>query len=276
MSTQVMAIPRGERTLRALVRRERPLPAGQPGDEGGTVLLEAGLGLDSGLWEPFLALVDSRPGLDGWRFVAGDRAGLGGSEPSPDPRPLSAVVADMDAMVTTLGRGPLVLVGHSWGGTLARLWCAAHPGQACGIVLVDASFENGPEHHRAQGLGWLGRGLEVLATDALEAASAPLAQQTRTAAHARTQEMRLFGPSLDVLSALATPGRTWLPERQAVVTTSRRRGRQFHIQEEFARRHGATLVAASSRHHLLPLTDPGAVMEGLREVLPPGAALVDT
>ncbi len=35
--------------------------------------------------------------------------------------------------------GPLIVVGHSFGGLLARAWAGAHPEQVCGLVLVDAT-----------------------------------------------------------------------------------------------------------------------------------------
>lgn len=286
MSREEILVPRGPRALRVLVRRERAWTPGGVGagmDEGGaglltsatgghrhagTVLLEAGLGLDSSLWHPLLDLIDADQRLDDWRIVASDRAGLGASAPEPDPRPLSSLAADLDAVVAAQGSGPLVLVGHSWGGTLARLWCAAHPGSAVGAVLVDASYERGPEHHRSSALGWLGRGVDVLATDTLEALELSLGQRARESAHARTQEMRLFGTSLDLLESLESRGHAWMPDRTEVVTTSRRHGRQLEVQQRYARDRGVPLRTAATRHHLIPLRDPAATLSALIDVLP--------
>ncbi|MGO3797293.1 MAG: alpha/beta fold hydrolase [Pauljensenia sp.] len=292
MPREEVLVPRGPRALRVLVRRERPRAPGDGGmDEGGaggadegvarlltsatqshrgggTVLLEAGLGLDSSLWHPLLDLIDADRRLDDWRIVASDRAGLGASNLVPDPRPLSSLTTDMDAVVAALVSGPLVLVGHSWGGTLVRLWCAAHPGSAVGAVLVDASYERGPEHHRSSSLGWLGRGVDVLATDALEALQLSLGQNARESAHARTQEMRLFGTSLDLLESLESRGHAWMPDRMEVVTTSRRHGRQLEAQQRYAQGRGFTLRAATTRHHLIPLRDPATTLASLVDVLP--------
>jgi pimeloyl-ACP methyl ester carboxylesterase len=39
-------------------------------------------------------------------------------------------------------RGPYVLVGHSFGGPIVRLYAAAHPAEVGGLVLVDALSED--------------------------------------------------------------------------------------------------------------------------------------
>lgn len=306
MAREEVQVPRGSRELHVLVRRERAWPRGDTdeggtgggtevgtttgsdplthpprgraragtGDSGrprgGTALLEGGLGLDSTLWSPLLDLIDADRRLDPWRIIAPDRAGSGASTPAPDPRPLSSLVADLDAVVDTLGTGPLVLVGHSWGGTLVRLWCAAHPGSAAGSVLVDASYECGPEHHRASALGWLGRGADVLAADSLEALELSLGRGARASAHARTQEMRLFGTSLDLLASLESRGLAWMPPDSELVTTSRRHTRQHEVQQRFARDRGFTLREAATPRHLVPLRDPATVVAALVDVLPAG------
>jgi len=308
MTRKEVMVPRGPRALHVLVRPEQAWPrvdtdeggsggrieggttagadplthpshgrartgagagARAPGrPRGGTVLLEAGLGLDSSLWSPLLDLIDPDRRLDPWRFIAPDRAGSGASAVTPDPRPLSSLLADTDAVVDTLGTGPLVLVGHSWGGTLVRLWCAAHPGSAAGAVLVDASYEGGPEHHRSTALGWMGRGADVLAADTLETLEHSLGRGARASAHARTQEMRLFGTSLDLLESLEARGLAWMPADTELVTTSRRHNHQHEVQQRFARDRGFTVREAATPRHLVPLRDPATVMAALVDVLP--------
>ena len=71
-----------------------------------------------------------------------DRAGLGWSDPAPGARTHPAMVADLHALAAADGwHGPLVLVGHSIGGLLARLYAATYPDQVAAIVLVDATPE---------------------------------------------------------------------------------------------------------------------------------------
>ena len=103
-----------------------------------TVVLEAGFGGSSSTW------VDVMPALRRiTRTCAYDRAGLGSSLAMPGVHDASAEIADLGRL---LDRGriapPYVLVGHSYGGLLVRLFARAHPGETAGLVLVDAMGRN--------------------------------------------------------------------------------------------------------------------------------------
>lgn len=260
MDVAEVSIPRGGRSLRAVVR----YPLDEGGAASGSVVFEAGLGLDSTLWANVLELAHEEEALDGWALVASDRAGLGGSDPVPDPRTLSQVMADVDSVIETCGPGPVVLVGHSWGGTLTRLWCAAHPGTAAGLVLVDSSFEGGYEHHGVSIVGRLARGADVVGTEVLEWMSMAGLDPIRVGgARARTQEMRLFSESLDLLESLGERGAAWVPPQTLLVTTAKSGGAQVEIQRAFARAGGHTVISASTRSHVIPAKDPGAVCAAL-------------
>lgn len=57
-------------------------------------------------------------------------------------RTAADLAADLQALLRALGIGPpLVLVGHSWGGVIARTFTHAHPADVAGLVLVDATHE---------------------------------------------------------------------------------------------------------------------------------------
>ncbi|MCK6530676.1 alpha/beta hydrolase [Myxococcota bacterium] len=75
------------------------------------------------------------------RIVTYDRPGLGSSDRGPPPHPRRSV----DELRTLLGElgasGPYVLVGHSLGGLMARLYAASYPGEVAGMVLVDSTHE---------------------------------------------------------------------------------------------------------------------------------------
>lgn len=100
-----------------------------------TVVLEAGLGLSSASWSNVLPEIGRTT-----RVCAYDRAGLGASDAVPGVRDASDDVRDLERL---LARGPIpppyVLVGHSYGGFLARLFARAHPEQVAGVAFVDAS-----------------------------------------------------------------------------------------------------------------------------------------
>jgi len=69
-----------------------------------------------------------------------DRAGLGWSETSPDPRTIENMVKELHTLVTNAKvNGPYVLVGHSFGGALIRLYAHDYPDDILGMVLVDAA-----------------------------------------------------------------------------------------------------------------------------------------
>lgn len=73
------------------------------------------------------------------RVLTYDRSGMGGSDPAPTAD-LSGVVEEFDAVLSATGIAtPVVLVSHSFGGLLARLYTATHPERVVGLVLLDAT-----------------------------------------------------------------------------------------------------------------------------------------
>lgn len=85
------------------------------------------------------AVVQEKLAACGLRSLAYDRAGLGHSDPGPAPRDGAAANADLAAVLAKLGEpGPYLLVGHSMGGLMVRLFALTHPDQVLGLVLVDA------------------------------------------------------------------------------------------------------------------------------------------
>jgi pimeloyl-ACP methyl ester carboxylesterase len=118
------------------------------GSGGPTVVLDAGLGADSTVWHDVIPLVARDT-----RVCAYDRAGEGQSSPPPagDPRALADAVADLEALLRVSGLpGPYVLVGHSVGGMVVRLFAASHPDEVAGLVLVEATTENWLDAFAAQ------------------------------------------------------------------------------------------------------------------------------
>jgi pimeloyl-ACP methyl ester carboxylesterase len=104
------------------------------GEGSPTVILEAGFGDTSGIWDKV------QPGVaQTTRVCSYDRAGLGQSDPPPtDVRTFGEVVADLHALLTTAGvPGPYVLVGNSIGGPFIRLYAGTYPEEIAGLVLVD-------------------------------------------------------------------------------------------------------------------------------------------
>jgi pimeloyl-ACP methyl ester carboxylesterase len=80
------------------------------------------------------------------RAVAYDRAGDAWSDPAPGASGLAlrAQADDLHALLAGAKVAPpYVLVGHSWGGPIARVFAAKHPTEVAGMVLVDSTHEDG-------------------------------------------------------------------------------------------------------------------------------------
>jgi len=107
-----------------------------PEDPGPTVILEAGAFGFSADW----AVVQSKLAARGVRSCAYDRAGLGYSDPGPEPRDGLAVAEDLEKLLIAAEvPPPYVLAGHSMAGVRIWLFYARNPGKTLGLVFVDAA-----------------------------------------------------------------------------------------------------------------------------------------
>jgi pimeloyl-ACP methyl ester carboxylesterase len=103
-----------------------------------TVILEAGVGDFSVEW----SLV--QPGVAQFaRVCSYDRAGDGWSDLGPHPRTLRQIVYELHTLLDKGGvKPPLVLVGHSYGGWLVRLYASTYSADVAGMVLIEAGADN--------------------------------------------------------------------------------------------------------------------------------------
>ncbi|MFD7084007.1 alpha/beta fold hydrolase [Streptomyces sp. NPDC059918] len=126
------------------------------GSGGPTVVLESGLHDSSDTW----TLTDTRPpvpkapavfpGVAAFaRVCTYDRPGTirysnppaltTRSTPQTGTRSLGAMAEDLDRVLTAAHvPGPYLLVGHSYGGMITRLYAQRHPEKTAGLVFVDA------------------------------------------------------------------------------------------------------------------------------------------
>jgi pimeloyl-ACP methyl ester carboxylesterase len=76
------------------------------------------------------------------RVCSYDRAGEAWSDLGPTPRTQTQEAFDLRRALTKAHiKGPYILVGHSAGGMLVRLFAADYPADVGGMVLVDGSHE---------------------------------------------------------------------------------------------------------------------------------------
>jgi len=103
-----------------------------------TVILEAGIGDFSVEW----SLV--QPGVAAFaRVCSYDRAGDGWSEMGPHPRTFHQIVYELHTLLEKAGeRPPYVLVGHSYGGWVVRLYASTYAADVAGMVLVEAGADD--------------------------------------------------------------------------------------------------------------------------------------
>lgn len=108
--------------------------------EGGaqTIVMDSGLGgtvLDWQLVQPEVAKFA--------RVCTYDRAGMGWSEPSTQPRTSQQIVKELHTLLGNAGvEGPYVLIGHSFGGTNMQVYASQYPDEVAGMVLVDSALED--------------------------------------------------------------------------------------------------------------------------------------
>jgi pimeloyl-ACP methyl ester carboxylesterase len=127
----------------------RYLPPGRLVDVGGfklhvdcsgegqpTVIFDAALGGSSVGW----CLVQPKV-AEFARACAYDRAGLGWSEAGPMPRTAGRMASELRTLLDRAAvEPPYVIVGHSFGTIVARLFAARHRDEVVGLVLVDPAF----------------------------------------------------------------------------------------------------------------------------------------
>ncbi|WP_434443640.1 alpha/beta fold hydrolase [Lentzea sp. E54] len=126
LTEMIVTLPDG-RALRAITAGDAPGPL---------VLFEAGMSAPAATWIHTQREVSARH-----RTVSYDRAGYGGSDVDPHDRTLDRIVDDLTALLDALGETePVVLVGHSWGGPIIRVFADRHPERVAAMVFVDATL----------------------------------------------------------------------------------------------------------------------------------------
>jgi pimeloyl-ACP methyl ester carboxylesterase len=101
-----------------------------------TVVFENGLGTPIEEWDAVVPAIAAKA-----RTLCYDRrrAPAAGSLVM---RTAADMVADLEKLLAALSVSPpYVLVGHSWGGVVARVFAHRHPSKVAGLVFVDATHE---------------------------------------------------------------------------------------------------------------------------------------
>lgn len=106
------------------------------GEGGPTIILDHigdGSSVDWALIQPKLA--------EHTRVCAYDRAGFGWSDYNPAPRTLEQQVKELHGLLQGANEhGPYILVGHSYGARVSRVYAVKYPDEVTGMVLMDAGI----------------------------------------------------------------------------------------------------------------------------------------
>ncbi|MCG8916058.1 alpha/beta hydrolase [Actinokineospora sp. PR83] len=253
---------------------------------GPTVVFEAGLAATRSYWAPVRAALAGAAAT-----VAYDRSGLGRSAPAPGPRDLPTLAADLNDLLTALGPGPYVLVGHSWGGPIVRVAAAAEPARVAGLLLLDPTDEAGealftPSMRRAERavqlgsaaparVGLLGVAFRGLLAGLPEDAAAEMRAEAFTPAAVRTRAAELRTLAADVLSLRDNP--CDLPDVPLTVVsaglTTAGMPARVRAEIEASHRHRAATstrgrhVVAHRSGHMVPVSEPELVADEIRRLL---------
>lgn len=106
------------------------------GGNGHPVLLLHGLASNARIWDLTAPLVAAA----GPRVAALDQRGHGQSDKPADGYDFASIDADLRNAAQMLRFARPVIVGHSWGASVAANYAARHPGDAAGVILLDGGF----------------------------------------------------------------------------------------------------------------------------------------
>ncbi|MFD0661571.1 alpha/beta fold hydrolase [Thermocatellispora tengchongensis] len=250
------------------------------GSQGPTVVFASGWGDSATTW----ADLQDTLAASGRRSCAYDRAGYAWSSQGPGEQDVTTQAADLAALLSRAGEpGPFVLVGHSWGGHIARLFHARWPDRVAGIVLLDPADEYSKDDlallatiqakawSAATAVGLLRTGAWMvdpreprLTRDNVPVVFGP---STWTAAAA---EMRTYDTSTQALRKLPRTAGSWGSLPVAVI--SARPDQQIiahHRQIAALSTRGRHIVAPTGDHYV-HLAEPALVLHHIRQMAASG------
>jgi len=111
----------------------------------GTIVAVHGNPTWSYLWRALAntSLHRAETGGTAWRVVAVDQLEMGFSERSSLRRTLAQRIADLDALVGELGiRGPIVTIGHDWGGPVSLGWAVENRDRLAAVVALNTAVHH--------------------------------------------------------------------------------------------------------------------------------------
>lgn len=108
------------------------------GNGAPTVVLVSGLEIPQEYWNPVIPALAAKATV-----LTFDRAGIGKSEIGNLPTHGEQSAKDLRALLDQLTvPRPYILVGHSYGGSVVRLFASMYPGDMAGLILEETQHED--------------------------------------------------------------------------------------------------------------------------------------
>lgn len=234
------------------------------GSGGPALIFETGLADSLDSWLPMAHTMSEFT-----TTIAYSRAGFGRSDAGSSDHSVAHEVRDLHALLHALPiKPPYILVAHSYGGIISRLYASTYPQDVAGIVLVDAT-------HEQQVSRW--NAIDTKYGPAFRAVFDSMA--VRAPAGARAAEIR---ETMKIQATGGVPGLTPLPDIPMAIITSMRsndssqyvndtqRGhelwRAMH-DEWFRRSRNAIHIVTTHSGHDIAGDEPALVEMAIRFVL---------
>jgi pimeloyl-ACP methyl ester carboxylesterase len=214
--------------------------------------------------------------------VAYDRSGLGRSawdEQTPSP---AHITAKLRRLLQEIGAPPpYVLVGWSWGGTLARFYAGFYPSDVAGVVYLDpgpiitntadeeiaAFVEIGAERAGYDAFWAAFRGFVQRAAPAVRAEFDVFHGLMQRAPHERDLRPAPAVPVVMVIAAKPLTLSLPLPFDQTAYGEADVRHRIRLLQRWVLGNPNGTLIVATNTTHAIPREDPDLVVSAIERVL---------
>jgi pimeloyl-ACP methyl ester carboxylesterase len=245
---------------------------GQP-----VVVLESGGSAPLETWDPILPAVAAFAPL-----VAYDRAGTGQSAWDELPPTPDRVAGRLQRLLTALDVAPpYVVVGHSWGGALARHFAGRYPNQIAGVLYLDptditltradlvALFESigaGAAEYEA---------FNKIMAKALSAAPAAMRAEAAVITGLIDSDLasRAFPDPPLVRASVIVAGRVAAPPAKLVPFDAQAYANAMHKSQTERLRGwataGGTFEIATKSGHLIHVDDPERVIAAIRRLVSP-------
>jgi len=231
--------------------------------DGFTNLLEAGGGMNSAEWSNLAPELARKTGA---AVVSYDRAGFGKSDLPETPHDMREEVDWLWEGLQKLGLDKdLILVGHSFGGWMIRLFASEHSKTVRGMVFIDP-FTN--EFVDLLGLEYLDNHpmagklpFDASQPDKLTKIQRALVRMVGDGLGPKIEIMQKTSVPSDIPVVVITSGKPFLPK-----TEEHEAWRLAHEQLTASIK-GAVLIVAEESDHMVPWRQPDLILEAVTKVM---------